>query len=98
MLGHPETTLSCQILFMVDVWEQQFNNKTLASNMFTQAFNCNISFDMYCIKKIMLYCQFDALLVESRNAATVVLMLSSPEEDVQSKACEAIYKFVDKCE
>ncbi|PVD34217.1 hypothetical protein C0Q70_05483 [Pomacea canaliculata] len=41
---------------------------------------------------------FDALLVESRNAATVVLMLSSPEEDVQSKACEAIYKFVDKCE
>lgn len=46
----------------------------------------------------MLYCQFDALLVESRNAATVVLMLSSPEEDVQSKACEAIYKFVDKCE
>lgn len=41
---------------------------------------------------------FDALLVESRQAATVVLMLSSPEEDVQSKACEAIYKFVDKCE
>ncbi|KAK7097085.1 armadillo repeat-containing protein 3-like isoform X2 [Littorina saxatilis] len=41
---------------------------------------------------------FDALLVESRQAATVVLMLNSPEEDVQSKACEAIYKFVDKCE
>nr|KAG5705421.1 hypothetical protein BaRGS_004548 [Batillaria attramentaria] len=41
---------------------------------------------------------FDALLVESRQAATVVLMLKSPEEDVQSKACEAIYKFVDKCE
>ena len=42
--------------------------------------------------------QFDPLLVESKQAATVVLMLSSPEEDVQSKACEAIYKFVDKCE
>ncbi|XP_053398829.1 armadillo repeat-containing protein 3-like isoform X4 [Mercenaria mercenaria] len=41
---------------------------------------------------------FDTLLVESRQAGTVVLMLSSPEEDVQSKACEAIYKFVDKCD
>ena len=25
-------------------------------------------------------------------------MLDSPEEDVQAKACEAIYKFVDKCD
>ncbi len=25
-------------------------------------------------------------------------MLSSPEDDVVSKACEAIYKFVDKCD
>ncbi|XP_076467502.1 armadillo repeat-containing protein 3-like isoform X2 [Babylonia areolata] len=41
---------------------------------------------------------FDALLVESRQAGTVVLMLKSPEEEVQAKACEAIYKFVDKCE
>ncbi|XP_048777082.1 armadillo repeat-containing protein 3-like isoform X2 [Ostrea edulis] len=41
---------------------------------------------------------FDAISVESRQAGTVVLMLSSPEEDVQSKACEAIYKFVDKCD
>ncbi|XP_046553420.1 armadillo repeat-containing protein 3-like [Haliotis rubra] len=41
---------------------------------------------------------FDTILVESRQAATVVLMLNSPEEDVQSKACEAIYKFVDKCD
>ena len=40
---------------------------------------------------------FDPLLVESRQAKTVVLMLSSPEDDVLSKACEAIYKFVDKC-
>merc|ERR1712150_42776 len=41
---------------------------------------------------------FDTLLVESRQAATVVLMLESPEEDVLSKACEAIYKFVEKCD
>ncbi|XP_076117995.1 armadillo repeat-containing protein 3-like isoform X5 [Mytilus galloprovincialis] len=41
---------------------------------------------------------FDPLLVESRQAGTVVLMLSSPEEDVQAKACEAIYKYVDKCD
>ncbi|XP_071087902.1 armadillo repeat-containing protein 3-like isoform X2 [Haliotis cracherodii] len=41
---------------------------------------------------------FDTILVESRQAATVVLMLNSPEEDVQSKACEAIYKFVAKCD
>ncbi|KAJ8298392.1 hypothetical protein KUTeg_024923 [Tegillarca granosa] len=41
---------------------------------------------------------FDVVAVESRQAGTVVLMLSSPEEDVQSKACEAIYKFVEKCD
>ena len=35
--------------------------------------------------------------MESRQAATVVLMLDSPEDDVLSKACEAIYKFVEKC-
>ena len=41
--------------------------------------------------------QFDPLLVESRQAATVVLMLESPEDEVLSKGCEAIYKFVEKC-
>ncbi|BFZ14755.1 hypothetical protein BsWGS_17793 [Bradybaena similaris] len=41
---------------------------------------------------------FETIIVESRQAATVVLMLSSPEEDVQSKACEALYKFVEKCD
>ncbi|KAL3878968.1 hypothetical protein ACJMK2_031290 [Sinanodonta woodiana] len=41
---------------------------------------------------------FDPLLVESRQAATVVLMLNSQEEDVLAKACEAVYKFVDKCD
>lgn len=34
--------------------------------------------------------------VESKKAATVVLMLSSPEEEVLSKACEALYKFAAK--
>ncbi|XP_064608678.1 LOW QUALITY PROTEIN: armadillo repeat-containing protein 3-like [Liolophura sinensis] len=41
---------------------------------------------------------FDALQVESRQAATAVLMLDSPEEDVLSKACESIYKFAEKCD
>ncbi|XP_006815757.1 armadillo repeat-containing protein 3-like [Saccoglossus kowalevskii] len=41
---------------------------------------------------------FDPLSVESKQAATVVLMLDSPEEEVQLKACEALYKFAEKCE
>nr|XP_056713653.1 armadillo repeat-containing protein 3 isoform X2 [Euleptes europaea] len=39
---------------------------------------------------------FDPLSVESKKAATVVLMLSSPEEEVVSKACESLYKFATK--
>ncbi|XP_021134961.4 armadillo repeat-containing protein 3 isoform X6 [Anas platyrhynchos] len=39
---------------------------------------------------------FDPLLIESKTAATVVLMLSSPEEEVLAKACDAIYKFASK--
>ncbi|NXD12760.1 ARMC3 protein, partial [Nothocercus nigrocapillus] len=39
---------------------------------------------------------FDPLLIESKTAATAVLMLSSPEEEVLVKACEAIYKFASK--
>ncbi|XP_010177167.1 PREDICTED: armadillo repeat-containing protein 3-like, partial [Mesitornis unicolor] len=39
---------------------------------------------------------FDPLLIESKTAATVVLMLSSPEEEVLAKACEALYKFASK--
>lgn len=39
---------------------------------------------------------FDPLLVESKQAITVVLMLKSPEIDVQTRACEALYKFVGK--
>lgn len=40
--------------------------------------------------------QFDPLPIESKDPATVVLLLSSPEEDVQIKASEAIYKFAEK--
>ncbi|XP_060541035.1 armadillo repeat-containing protein 3 isoform X5 [Pantherophis guttatus] len=41
---------------------------------------------------------FDPLSVESKKAATVVLMLSSPEEEVLYKGCEALYKFALKGE
>ncbi|KAM6167119.1 LOW QUALITY PROTEIN: armadillo repeat-containing protein 3-like [Erethizon dorsatum] len=41
---------------------------------------------------------FEPLTMESKEAATVVLMLSSPEEEVLAKACEAIYKFALKGE
>uniref|UniRef100_A0A8C4UUW9 Armadillo repeat containing 3 n=1 Tax=Falco tinnunculus TaxID=100819 RepID=A0A8C4UUW9_FALTI len=39
---------------------------------------------------------FDPLLIESKTAATVVLMLSSPENEVLAKACDALYKFASK--
>ncbi|NXT73941.1 ARMC3 protein, partial [Zapornia atra] len=39
---------------------------------------------------------FEPLLVESKTAATAVLMLSSPEEEVLAKACDALYKFASK--
>ncbi|XP_033065012.1 armadillo repeat-containing protein 3 isoform X1 [Trachypithecus francoisi] len=41
---------------------------------------------------------FDPLMIESKKAATVVLMLRSPEEEILAKACEAIYKFALKGE
>ena len=40
--------------------------------------------------------QFDPLTIESKNVATVVLLLNSPEEEILAKACEAIYKFALK--
>ncbi|MBN3313662.1 ARMC3 protein, partial [Atractosteus spatula] len=40
--------------------------------------------------------QFDPLPIESKSAATVVLMLSSPEEEVLAKACEAIHRYAEK--
>uniref|UniRef100_W5N1R4 Armadillo repeat containing 3 n=1 Tax=Lepisosteus oculatus TaxID=7918 RepID=W5N1R4_LEPOC len=39
---------------------------------------------------------FDPLPIESKSAATVVLMLSSPEEEVLAKACEAIHRYAEK--
>ncbi|XP_070784492.1 armadillo repeat-containing protein 3 [Enoplosus armatus] len=39
---------------------------------------------------------FEPLPVEGRTPATVVLLLSSPEEDILAKACEAIHTFAEK--
>ncbi|KAM7071251.1 armadillo repeat-containing protein 3 [Acridotheres tristis] len=39
---------------------------------------------------------FDPLLIESKTPATVVLMLSSPENEILAKACDALYKFASK--
>ncbi|XP_063006102.1 armadillo repeat-containing protein 3 isoform X1 [Melospiza melodia melodia] len=39
---------------------------------------------------------FDPLMIESKTPATVVLMLSSPENEVLAKACDALYKFASK--
>lgn len=39
--------------------------------------------------------QFEPLPIESKNAATVILMLQSPEEDVLVKALEAIRRFAE---
>ncbi|NWR71858.1 ARMC3 protein, partial [Centropus unirufus] len=39
---------------------------------------------------------FDPLKIETKTAATVVLMLDSPEEEILAKACEALYKFASK--
>ncbi|KAK2859369.1 hypothetical protein Q5P01_003989 [Channa striata] len=39
---------------------------------------------------------FEALPVVGKTPATVVLLLSSPEEDILIKACEAIHAFADK--
>ncbi|XP_027703702.1 armadillo repeat-containing protein 3 [Vombatus ursinus] len=41
---------------------------------------------------------FDPLTIESKKAATVVLMLNSTEEEILAKACEAIYRFALKGE
>ncbi|KAM8881736.1 armadillo repeat-containing protein 3 isoform X1 [Synchiropus splendidus] len=41
---------------------------------------------------------FDPLAVEVKMPITVVLLLSSPEEDILSKSCDAIYKYVEKAD
>ena len=40
--------------------------------------------------------QLDPLITESKNVATVVLLLNSPEEEILAKTCEPIYKFALK--
>lgn len=40
--------------------------------------------------------QFEPLPIESKSAATVILMLQSPEEDVLVKALESIRRFAEK--
>lgn len=40
--------------------------------------------------------QFEPLPIELKSPATVMLLLSSPEEEVLVKACEAIYKFAER--
>ncbi|CAI9561347.1 unnamed protein product, partial [Staurois parvus] len=39
---------------------------------------------------------FDPLAIESKKAETAVLMLQSPEEEILTKACDALYKFAQK--
>ena len=46
---------------------------------------------------LILYLQFDPLDIVSKKPHTVVLMLDSPEEHVLQSACEALYKFAEKC-
>lgn len=46
---------------------------------------------------LYLYLQFDPLDLVSKKPHTVVLMLDSPEEHVLQSACEALYKFAEKC-
>ena len=46
---------------------------------------------------IYLYLQFDPLDLVSKKPHTVVLMLDSSEEHVLQSACEALYKFAEKC-
>ncbi|KAG8443256.1 hypothetical protein GDO86_011890 [Hymenochirus boettgeri] len=41
---------------------------------------------------------FDPLPIESKKAATAVLMLQSPEEEILAKSCDALYKFAKKGE
>uniref|UniRef100_UPI00358EB7ED armadillo repeat-containing protein 3-like n=1 Tax=Myxine glutinosa TaxID=7769 RepID=UPI00358EB7ED len=50
------------------------------------------------VQDVELLRKFDALFIESKNAQTVVLMLQSPEVSIVIKACEAIFKFAEKCD
>ena len=46
---------------------------------------------------VYFFSQFDPLQIVSKSPGTVVLMLDSPEETVLQSACEALYKFSEKC-
>lgn len=39
---------------------------------------------------------FDEVVVGLHQAESAVLMLRSPEDDVKTRACEALYKFSNK--
>ncbi|XP_068094681.1 armadillo repeat-containing protein 3 [Hyperolius riggenbachi] len=39
---------------------------------------------------------FDPLAIEGKKAETAVLMLQSPEEEILTKSCDALYKFAQK--
>lgn len=69
--------------------------------MLSLSFNTPLMFyvllKLVCGSDIFLFeFQFDPLTIESKKAATVVLMLNSPEEEILAKACEAIYRFALK--
>lgn len=42
------------------------------------------------------YAQFSPLLIETKTAATAVLLLNSLEEDILVKACHGICTFAEK--
>ncbi|XP_065061689.1 armadillo repeat-containing protein 3-like isoform X1 [Rhopilema esculentum] len=42
--------------------------------------------------------EFDPLDLTTKKAQTVVLMLASPEDGVLQRACEALFKFSEKCD
>ncbi len=42
--------------------------------------------------------KFQCVEVSTKEPRTVLLMLDSPEAVVVCKACEAIHKYIDKCE
>lgn len=47
---------------------------------------------------IVLVQKFQCVDVSTKDPRTVVLMLDSPEPVVVCKACDAIHKYIEKCE
>ncbi len=46
----------------------------------------------------MLIQKFQNVEVSTKDPRTVLLMLDSPEPGIVCKACDAIHKYIDKCE